>query len=165
MPPPFKLKSPVQSRTRPHAETETHDVARASPHNASCALTPPRADEANRGSFGRDRVATYQRWLLAGLDGEQFYESDKSTYLADMAEEQPYWDALSTIRRQMMEIFLLMGDDYVGHPEIGKACHKRRMNFERSLIESGHEAQLATLYRSLAQAGMGRTCGTLAQKR
>jgi hypothetical protein len=64
-----------------------------------------------------------------------------------------------------MEMFLLMGDDYVGHPEIGKACHKRRMNFERSLIESGHEAQLATLYRSLAQAGMGRTCGILAQKR
>jgi hypothetical protein len=99
------------------------------------------------------------------LYGEQFYESDKSTYLADMAEERPYWDALWTIRRQMMEMFLLMGDDYVGHPEIGKACHKRRMNFERSLIESGHEAQLATLYRSLAQAGMGRTCGILAQKR
>jgi hypothetical protein len=37
------------------------------------------------------------------LYGEQFYESDKSTYLADMAEERPYWDALWTIRRQMME--------------------------------------------------------------
>ncbi len=64
-----------------------------------------------------------------------------------------------------MEMFLLMGDDCVGHPEIGKACHKRRMNFERSLTESGHEAQLATLYRSLTQAGMGRTCGILALKR
>jgi SAM-dependent methyltransferase len=63
-----------------------------------------------------------------------------------------------------IEMFLLMGDDYVGHPEVGSACHGRRMAFERTLIEAGRTDELATLYRALAQAKLGRTCGILARK-
>ena len=63
-----------------------------------------------------------------------------------------------------IEMFLLMGDDYVGHPEVGSACHGRRMAFERTLIEAGRTEELATLYRALAQAKLGRTCGILARK-
>ena len=62
-----------------------------------------------------------------------------------------------------IEMFLLMGDDYIGHPEVGSACHGRRMAFERTLIEAGRTAELATLYRALAQAKLGRTCGILAR--
>lgn len=64
-----------------------------------------------------------------------------------------------------MEMFLLMGDDYVGHPEVGSACHGRRMAFERALIEAGRIDELAGLYRALARSGIGRTCGILARKR
>jgi len=63
-----------------------------------------------------------------------------------------------------IEAFLLMGDDYVGRPEVGRACHERRMAFERALIGTGRTAALAELYRSLARAGIGRTCGVLARK-
>lgn len=63
-----------------------------------------------------------------------------------------------------MEAFLLMGDDYVGRPAIGRACHGRRMNFERRLIETDRQDVLSDLYRALAQAGLGRTCGILARK-
>ncbi len=63
-----------------------------------------------------------------------------------------------------IEMFLLMGDDYVGHPEVGGACHGRRMAFERALIEAGRTEELATLYRALARAKLGRTCGILARK-
>lgn len=63
-----------------------------------------------------------------------------------------------------IEMFLLMGEDYVGHPEVGRACHARRMAFERALIESGRIDELARLYRALAQAGVGRTCGILARR-
>ena len=64
-----------------------------------------------------------------------------------------------------IEMFLLMGDDYVGHPEVGAASHQRRMNFERSLIETDRVDDLMRLYRAFAQAGIGRTCGILARKR
>lgn len=63
-----------------------------------------------------------------------------------------------------IEMFLLMGDDYVGHPEVGSVCHGRRMAFERSLIEAGRTEELATLYRALARVKLGRTCGILARK-
>ncbi len=63
-----------------------------------------------------------------------------------------------------IEMFLLMGDDYVGHREVGAACHRRRMNFERSLIETGRVDELLRLYRAFAQAEIGRTCGILARK-
>lgn len=63
-----------------------------------------------------------------------------------------------------IEMFLLMGDDYVGHPEVGAASHGRRMAFERSLIEAGRIDTLAELYRALARAGIGRTSAILARK-
>ena len=64
-----------------------------------------------------------------------------------------------------LEMFLLMGDDYVGRPEVGSACHGRRMAFERALIDAGRIDELAGLYRALARSGIGRTCGILARKR
>jgi len=63
-----------------------------------------------------------------------------------------------------IEIFLLMGEDYVGQPETGATCHARRMRFERALIETGRVEDLLMLYRSLAHASVGRTCGLLARK-
>lgn len=63
-----------------------------------------------------------------------------------------------------IEMFLLMGEDYVGRPDVGRVCHARRMEFERSLIDRGRTGDLADLYRALARAGIGRTCGVLARR-
>ncbi len=63
-----------------------------------------------------------------------------------------------------IEMFLLMGEDYIGNPEVGSACHARRMRFERSLLEAGRVGDLQRLYRAFAQASIGRTCGILARK-
>ena len=64
-----------------------------------------------------------------------------------------------------IEMFLLMGEDYIGNPQVGAACHARRMAFERSLIETDRIEDLKNLYRSFARASIGRTCGLLARKR
>ena len=63
-----------------------------------------------------------------------------------------------------IEMFLLMGEDYIGNPEVGAACHARRMRFEHSMIDAGRLDDLQRLYRSFAQASVGRTCGILARK-
>ncbi len=53
-----------------------------------------------------------------------------------------------------MEMFLLMGDNYVGNPEVGDACHKKRVAFE-----TGIPGKLRRkLYRTLGHAGFGRSC-------
>ncbi len=63
-----------------------------------------------------------------------------------------------------MELFLLMGEDYVSDPTRGPACHAKRMAFERSFLDTGRTEALAEVYRALAKAGVGRTCGLLVRK-
>ncbi|MDA8171766.1 MAG: class I SAM-dependent methyltransferase [Nitrospiraceae bacterium] len=53
-----------------------------------------------------------------------------------------------------MELFLLMGDDYIGDPELGGACHQKRVNFEMAI--SGDVRR--RIYRALAEAKAGRSC-------
>jgi SAM-dependent methyltransferase len=53
-----------------------------------------------------------------------------------------------------MELFLLMGENYIGSPEIGSSCHSRRVQFDL-----GVPGELRRkLYSALASAGVGRDC-------
>lgn len=62
-----------------------------------------------------------------------------------------------------MEMFLLMGENYRGVPEVGKQCHAKRMTFDISLGQQKPDARRA-LYESLASAGLGRLAIVYAQK-
>jgi 2-polyprenyl-3-methyl-5-hydroxy-6-metoxy-1,4-benzoquinol methylase len=53
-----------------------------------------------------------------------------------------------------MELFLLMGEDYVAQPSLGKVCHQKRVAFELATPTDVRRR----LYRSLAEQGIGRTC-------
>jgi SAM-dependent methyltransferase len=58
-----------------------------------------------------------------------------------------------------MEMFLLMGDNYVGNPEQGKICHEKRRRFE---LTTPVEVR-RSLYRAYAASGIGRNALLLAQ--
>jgi SAM-dependent methyltransferase len=62
-----------------------------------------------------------------------------------------------------LELFLLMGDVYVGDDALGRACHGKRKAFETALRRAGQGEVLATLYRSLADQGLGREIVLYAQ--
>ncbi len=53
-----------------------------------------------------------------------------------------------------MEVFLLMGDDYVTDPEVGARCHARRRTLEEAMPEDVRRR----LYAALAREGLGRNC-------
>jgi len=53
-----------------------------------------------------------------------------------------------------MELFLLLGEDYVGNPTTGRRCHEQRRQFELSI----DQATRRRWYRALAEAGLGRNC-------
>jgi len=55
-----------------------------------------------------------------------------------------------------IDLFLLMGDNYVGNDSLGRACHTRRMNFEKAMIQSGMGDGLSDLYTSFANQNIGR---------
>jgi SAM-dependent methyltransferase len=53
-----------------------------------------------------------------------------------------------------MEMFLLMGDDYVGNEEVGSACHQRRVRFENAIDPDLRRR----MYTAMASAGVSRDC-------
>jgi SAM-dependent methyltransferase len=59
-----------------------------------------------------------------------------------------------------MELFLLMGLDYVDDPEVGATCHAYRVEAELSMPAEVRRQ----LFRSFAEAGIGRTTRVLARK-
>lgn len=62
-----------------------------------------------------------------------------------------------------MELFLLMGDNYVGHSEMGRACHLKRIRFEETLVRRGKVEALRLFYEAMAQCGLGRQIVVYAQ--
>lgn len=59
-----------------------------------------------------------------------------------------------------LELFLLMGDVYVGDSALGSKCHQKRVLFEENLRKAGKSAELRNFYRALGNSGFGRqiTC-------
>lgn len=55
-----------------------------------------------------------------------------------------------------MEMFLLMGDNYVGNSELGRACHLKRIKFEETLVRRGKMETLRRFYEAMAECGLGR---------
>lgn len=59
-----------------------------------------------------------------------------------------------------LELFLLMGENYVNDRDIGKICHAKRVQFELNLRQLGEDDAIQQFYKSLADANLGRqiTC-------
>ncbi len=55
-----------------------------------------------------------------------------------------------------IDLFLLMGDGYIGNDTLGKASHERRKKMEFAFDDSGQMELLNKLYESMAQLGIGR---------
>jgi len=55
-----------------------------------------------------------------------------------------------------LEMFLLMGDVYVGDSKLGKKCHQKRVKFEHLMRKHGKSEKLSQLYRHLAELDLGR---------
>ena len=55
-----------------------------------------------------------------------------------------------------IEMFLLMGENYVGNDELGRQCHARRKSFEKNLAAAGLGDLKRDLYHKLSTMGIGR---------
>ncbi len=63
-----------------------------------------------------------------------------------------------------LELFLLMGDDYVGNDALGRVCHRKRAQLELNLKAAGQDQNRRKIYRELARYGIGREALILARK-
>jgi 2-polyprenyl-3-methyl-5-hydroxy-6-metoxy-1,4-benzoquinol methylase len=59
-----------------------------------------------------------------------------------------------------MEMFLLMGENYIGNPQVGSGCHARRVQFDL-----GIQPELRRkIYSAFASVGVGRDCLVFGKK-
>ena len=63
-----------------------------------------------------------------------------------------------------MEAFVMMGDNYVGDPSLGRACHNKRKNFDLAFEKAGLTATRRDFYRAMAKLGIGREAVVIAVK-
>lgn len=73
-------------------------------------------------------------------------------------------DVIETLTSFPMELFLLMGENYVGNDGLGRDCHARRKKFDLALENAGLGAVRRKLYGALAKAGIGREAIIVARK-
>lgn len=62
-----------------------------------------------------------------------------------------------------LEMFILMGEQYVGNPKLGKAIHEKRVLFEKTLEKYDNNYK-RELYRKFAEIGLGREVTVYARK-
>lgn len=55
-----------------------------------------------------------------------------------------------------IDLFLLMGDNYIGDDLTGRACHEKRKHFELALKKGKHNKLKRDLYGHFADLGVGR---------
>jgi SAM-dependent methyltransferase len=63
-----------------------------------------------------------------------------------------------------IDLFLLMGENYIEDSAVGRRCHGKRMTLERNLRDAGMGTWKRELYRAFAEHGLGREIVVYARK-
>ena len=64
-----------------------------------------------------------------------------------------------------IDIFLLMGENYIGNEILGRECHSKIKKFEINLIKSNNSQLLTSLYKKLSEINIGREIFIIARKK
>lgn len=63
-----------------------------------------------------------------------------------------------------LEMFLLMGDNYIGNDSLGRQCHNKRKKFDMTLERANLGHVRRAFYRALGECGIGREAAIILQK-
>jgi SAM-dependent methyltransferase len=108
---------------------------------------------------GKTRVGAGE-WWLAPPHHLNYFNFDSAARLLQRL-------GFSVVERTTsfpMELFLMMGENYIGKDEIGRACHNRRKSFDLAFEAAGLGETRRAFYRALAQCGIGREAVLIATK-
>lgn len=62
-----------------------------------------------------------------------------------------------------METFVMMGDNYIDDPALGRSCQNKRKKFDLALEAAGLKTVRRAFYRALAESGIGREAVVIAR--
>jgi len=107
----------------------------------------------------RDRLG-YQPWWVAPPHHLNYFSFDSLERLLQTLG----FEVLRRTATFPMEIFLLMGENYVGEDSIGRRMHSMRKAFEMNLAQVSAGEMLTGFYDSLAARDLGRECVLVARR-
>lgn len=102
----------------------------------------------------------FERYWLAPPHHINYFTFDSLRALLEQA-------SFKILKKQSMfpiDMFLLMGDNYIGNDKIGRACHAKRKLFEINLCKAGMNDFKKELYEFFASRNIGREIVIFAKK-
>lgn len=108
----------------------------------------------------RDKMG-FKPWWVAPPEHINYFNGDS---LQRLVQSKGFEIILKTTTFPM-EMFLLMGQNYVGDNQLGRECHTHRKNFELSLQRGGLQEFKERLYKMFADESIGREIMIIAGKK
>ena len=105
-------------------------------------------------------VESYEPWWLAPPHHLNYFNFYSISKLLNAAGFEVFLKEATF----PIDMFLLMGDRYVGNDALGRECHGKRMRLELQLAAAGQNSLRRVWYRSMAEQGIGREACVYAKK-
>jgi len=102
----------------------------------------------------------YKPWWVAPPHHINYFDFSSLSKLLSSLD----FEILSQQATFPIDLFLLMGDNYVGNDDTVYQCHKKRMNFELNLYKANMSKVKKQFYKDLAKNGIGREIQIIAIK-
>ena len=96
--------------------------------------------------------STIEKWWVVPPEHINYFDFSS---VRDLLENNGF-SILEQTATFPLELFLLMGDNYIGNNMTGKIIHNKRVNLETDIFNSGFEAIRRNLYKKFSEVGIGR---------
>lgn len=106
------------------------------------------------------KACNYEPWWVAPPHHINYFDFESLLGLF----ERNNFEVVSSEATFPIDIFLLMGDNYVGNDAVGRLCHGKRKAFELNMARSGLKDLKRGLYRRFADMGIGREIVMIGRK-
>jgi hypothetical protein len=105
-------------------------------------------------------VCNFPSWWVAPPHHINYFDTKSIENLVDRAGMK----ILNKEATFPIDLFLIMGDNYIGNDELGRLCHTKRKTLEINLEKAGLGELRHQLYRSFAEVGIGREIQIIGRK-
>ena len=102
----------------------------------------------------------YEPWWVAPPHHINYFEFNS---LSDLLERTGFKVIIKEATFPI-DLFLLMGRNYVGNDEVGRECHRLRKNFELNLNRAHSNSIKREIYRLFSKIGIGREIVIIGEK-
>jgi len=125
-------------------------------HDKSVLVVRVPNDFSSLQEFAR-RKLQIEPWWITTPDHVNYFNFESLVHFLEQLDFQ----IVETLSDFPMELFLLFGEIYVGNPQVGSECHRKRVALELSIPSE----ERRKLYKCFAKHGIGRDCLVFAKPR